>query len=265
MDTKLKCLGMAFSRNGQYLTMIGGVPDFKISIFDLTTGKLLNLPETTMPCNYKSFVEIQHNPKSENEFAILADQALYFYNVKPAFNYEQGQGADEDEDPVMNFSDSHRLDQCQFLPDDVEVLEDNPPEGPIFFTSFKWDNFNRVHLCTNTEQILQVTTRIGANGVGPKVEATLDLDSIPMTTLLTQKHLIVATENGGIFWYAVDIPYGKEDAGLILKDEINYEYQFSEKLGDNSAPASFMHYSRSHKKIVIGTRNGVLTRLDFEA
>ena len=86
-----------------------------------------------------------------------------------------------------------------------------------------------------------------------------------MTTLLTQKHLIVATENGGIFWYAVDIPYGKEDAGLILKDEINYEYNFSEQLGENSAPASFMHYSRSHKKIVIGTRNGVLTRLDFEA
>jgi hypothetical protein len=112
MDTKLKCLGMAFSRNGKYLTMIGGVPDFKISIFDLSTGKLLNLPETILPCNYKSFVEIQHNPKSEDEFAILADQALYFYTVKPAFNYEQGEGGDEDEDPVMKFSDSHRLDQC---------------------------------------------------------------------------------------------------------------------------------------------------------
>jgi hypothetical protein len=50
-----------------------------------------------------------------------------------------------------------------------------------------------------------------------------------MTTLLTQKHLIVATESGGIYWYAVDIPYGKADEGLKLKgEEINYEYNFAE-------------------------------------
>jgi hypothetical protein len=103
-------------------------------------------------------------------------------------------------------------------------------------------------------------------GEGPRVEDHIDLDSVPTTTLLTQKHLIVATELGGIYWYAVDIPYGKADEGLKLKgEEINYEYNFSEQLGENSAPASFMHYSRSHKKIVIGTRNGVITRLDFEA
>jgi hypothetical protein len=68
--------------------MIGGVPDFKISIYDLNLGALLNLPETCLPCNHKSFVEIAHNPKTENEFAILADQALYFFSVKPAFTYD---------------------------------------------------------------------------------------------------------------------------------------------------------------------------------
>jgi hypothetical protein len=156
MNTKLKCLGMAFSRNGQYLTMIGGVPDFQMSIFDLHLGKLLNLPESVLPCNYKSFVEISHNPKTESEFAILADQALYFYTIKPAFTYEQGEGGmnEDEEEPMASFNDSHRIEKCEFLPDDVEVPEDNPPDGPIFFTSFKWDNFNRVHLCTNTEQIL---------------------------------------------------------------------------------------------------------------
>jgi hypothetical protein len=46
---------------------------------------MLNLPETKLPCNYKSFVEVQANPKSKDEFAILADQALYFYSLKAAF------------------------------------------------------------------------------------------------------------------------------------------------------------------------------------
>jgi len=70
-----------------------------------------------------------------------------------------------------------------------------------------------------------------------------------MTTVLTMKHLIVATEDGMINWYNVDIPYGAPDTDmcLTLKDEIAFEYQFADNLGDNSAPASFMHYSRTHK------------------
>jgi hypothetical protein len=48
-----------------------------------------------------------------------------------------------------------------------------------------------------------------------------------MTTTLTQKHLIVATEDGMINWYNVDIPYCAPDAEnycLTLKDEIAFEY-----------------------------------------
>ena len=162
INTTLKCLGMAFSRDGEYLVMIGGVPDFKISIFDLSKGQLLNLPETKLPCNYKSFVEVAYNPKSKEEFAILADQALYFYTLKPAFELvqEENNEADEDEPEMTNqLHDAHRLECVEFLPDDVPVPEDNPPDGPIFFTSFKWDNYGRVHLCSNTEQILQVTSK----------------------------------------------------------------------------------------------------------
>ena len=180
---------------------------------------MLNLPETKLPCNYKSFVEVQANPKSKDEFAILADQALYFYNLKAAFQQVEQNNEDE-EGPQYDFEDAYRLEMVQFLPDDVPVSDDNPPDGPIFFTSFKWDNYNRVHLCSNTEQILQVTSR------QPHVEQTLDLQAVPMTTALTQKHLIVATEDGMINWYNVDIPYGdpNSDQCLTLKDEIAYEY-----------------------------------------
>jgi hypothetical protein len=38
MDTTLKAQGMAFSRDGKYLVILGGLPDFRISIFDLDKG-----------------------------------------------------------------------------------------------------------------------------------------------------------------------------------------------------------------------------------
>jgi len=37
-DTTIKVVEMVFSRDGKYLLMIGGIPDFKISIFDLETS-----------------------------------------------------------------------------------------------------------------------------------------------------------------------------------------------------------------------------------
>lgn len=45
MQTTLKCLSMAFSRDGKYLLMIGGLPDFNISIYDLENKKLLTLAD----------------------------------------------------------------------------------------------------------------------------------------------------------------------------------------------------------------------------
>jgi uncharacterized protein with WD repeat len=40
-DTKVKVVDMAFSRDGKYLVVIGGIPDFKITIFDLDGDKKL--------------------------------------------------------------------------------------------------------------------------------------------------------------------------------------------------------------------------------
>ena len=42
-DTTIKVLDMVFSRDGRYLLMVGGIPDFRISIYDLDSGKKLNL------------------------------------------------------------------------------------------------------------------------------------------------------------------------------------------------------------------------------
>ncbi len=50
IDTTVKAIEMVFSRDGKYLLIIGGVPDFKISIFDVESAKKLVLPDTKLPC-----------------------------------------------------------------------------------------------------------------------------------------------------------------------------------------------------------------------
>lgn len=50
IDTTVKVIEMVFSRDGKYLLIIGGVPDFKISIFDVESAKKLVLPDTKLPC-----------------------------------------------------------------------------------------------------------------------------------------------------------------------------------------------------------------------
>jgi len=56
MDTAVKCIGMAFSRNGKFLIMIGGVPDFRISVYDIEQSKKLVFPETKLPCKPEEFL-----------------------------------------------------------------------------------------------------------------------------------------------------------------------------------------------------------------
>lgn len=41
MKTTLRCVGLAFSRDGKYLLIIGGLPDFNITIYDLESKKYL--------------------------------------------------------------------------------------------------------------------------------------------------------------------------------------------------------------------------------
>jgi hypothetical protein len=50
IDTTVRVIGMAFSRCGNYLVLVGGVPDFRISIFDVENNKKLVMPESKLPC-----------------------------------------------------------------------------------------------------------------------------------------------------------------------------------------------------------------------
>jgi WD40 repeat protein len=72
MDTTVKCIAMAFSRDGRYLLMVGGVPDFRISIFDVENNKKLVIPDTKLPCKPEEFVSAKFNPSNKSNFAILS-------------------------------------------------------------------------------------------------------------------------------------------------------------------------------------------------
>ena len=162
MDTTVKCIGMAFSRCGKYLLMIGGVPDFKISIFDIENNKKLVIPETKLPCKPEEFLSAKFNPQNRNQFAVLAQSCLYTYNVFPAYDVTE-----TGEQKILG--ESFRLEH-------TEYKDENPD---LTFTKMIWDPYNRVHICTDMALLIQVDPK------NSKLEYQLSLNARPVCCLLT--------------------------------------------------------------------------------
>ena len=45
----------------------------------------------------------------------------------------------------------------------------------------------------------------------PHVEQTFEIGSVPHTSLSTQKHMIISTDDGSIKWYKIEPPYESPD------------------------------------------------------
>lgn len=103
----------------------------------------------------------------------------------------------------------------------------------------------------------------------PKIEQTLDLESVPLTTVLTQKHMIIAQEDGIINWYSIEMPatLDSPETCITLFQKIDKEYRFLEQLGDKTADEfnCYATYSKSYEKLIIGTNKGVLAILPVKA
>lgn len=73
--------------------MIGGIPDFRISIFDVEAGKMLSIkPEAKLPCKTSAYLKAKFNPVNDREFAILSTNAVYFYKVVEGFEGQLVEG-----------------------------------------------------------------------------------------------------------------------------------------------------------------------------
>ena len=133
---------MVFSRDGRYLLMIGGIPDFRISIFDLEQNKKLNLTldSSKLPCKDGDYRKAKFNPQNGREFAILSSTCVYFYKI------HQGYEVTDQEDQKY-LGESERL----------SFLEYRNQENPeLVFTTFIWDQYKRVHVCTDMPMLIQV-------------------------------------------------------------------------------------------------------------
>lgn len=135
-------------------------------------------------------------------------------------------------------------------------------DASVHFTALTWDSFNRVLLCTNQKKLFHVTT------TNPHIGYTLDLQSVPLSSVMTPKHILVSESNGMINWYRIEQPYDNpnlkpEEKFLKIFDDIDKQYNFKEQLPEEAeSPASFMTYTKSHQNLLIGTSNGVLSLLN---
>ena len=193
---------MAFSRDGKYLLIIGGLPDFNITIYDLESKKYLITEEHKL--KYRNdFLSVKFNPRSKNEFCILTQQKIQFFTILPAFQFlEGGDGASNEADSDnggSNFVDAWRYDIQEFDAMDIPVVEGQ--DASVIFTGLTWDSYNRVMLSTNQKKLFQVTSK------NPHIGKTLDLQSIPLSSLMTPKHIIVSETNGLINWYRIEQPF----------------------------------------------------------
>lgn len=272
MNTTLRSSAMSFSRDGDYLLIVGGVPDFNISIYDIKNQQFIKTPTTKLPFKHSQLRGAQFNPRTHEEFAILSDSKIYFYTLKHAFmKGDPPAQQNEDEQEIFELKESFRFDVTEYSAAQVPVHD----EVPVVFSSFKWDMWNRVHLCTNKTKLLQISSRDT-----PSLEQELDVKAIPLTTLMTLKNIIVSTDDGKLTWYRVEQPYENSDGTVdssmcikMLEDQIDQSYDFFEAMSkacnesevNGGYPAAYIKYSRAYQQIIIGTQNGVLCKLTCAA
>ena len=193
---------------------------------------------------------MKFNPRSKNEFCILSEQKVQFYQILPAFQFLDGNEAqamnDGDSDAGgQNFIDAWRFEIEEFDAVDVPVSDDN--DARVSFTSLTWDAQNRILLCTNQRKLFHVTSR------SPHIGKTLDLNSIPVCTVTTPKHFIVSEMSGQINWFKIEHPFDNakpEEKFITIYDDIDKQYNFKAKLAEITeeaeSPASYMVYTKSH-------------------
>lgn len=230
--------------------MIGGVPDFRISVYNLETSKKVVIPETKLPCKPEEFLSAQFNPSNRNHFAILSQTCFYNFNIHPAFD-------------VTEKKEANIL--CQSFRLEHQTWKDENPE--TVFSKFIWDQYGRCHICCDTPQLIQLDAKT------QKVENTVNLSSRCVTAILTQKHMIVSLEEGLMQWLKIELPeivINEKDAAdqsLKVLEEVEQEWTFNVQIGESNIPdfITHMHYTRSYKHLVMGTETGIFGTLAVEA
>lgn len=127
-DSTVRLLDMTWSRDGRYLLMIGGIPDFRISIFDTENNKKLTIkPDVKLPCKASEYRRTKFNPVNDHEFAILTQNAVYFFTMVEGFEGQlvEGGGQHMDEQQQDEDREHYEVDQHERL-SFIEYRPENP-------------------------------------------------------------------------------------------------------------------------------------------
>lgn len=124
MQTTLRSSAMSFSRCGNFLLIVGGVPDFTISIYDIKAQQFIKTPMTKLPFKHSQLRNAAFNPRSSEEFAILSDTKVYFYTLKHAFMQKDRQPNAEDSEQEFELKESFRYDVTEFAASSVPVTDE---------------------------------------------------------------------------------------------------------------------------------------------
>lgn len=76
---------MAYSRDGQFLAVLSGRPDFTVTIIDIQAGRQLDEIELKLPHKGSDHVKIKFSPDDSKHFAILSRHDITFYTLEPAY------------------------------------------------------------------------------------------------------------------------------------------------------------------------------------
>lgn len=79
---------MAYSRDGLFLAVVTGRPDFSVIIYDIQQNRELEEVTLKLPHKASEHVKIKFSPEDSKHFAILSRTDITFYTLERAFDLQ---------------------------------------------------------------------------------------------------------------------------------------------------------------------------------
>ncbi len=83
-----ECLDMAYSRDGLFLAVVSGRPDFTVTIYDIVGNRELEEIHLKLPHKASEHIKIKFSPDNSKDFVILSRRDITFYTLERAFDLE---------------------------------------------------------------------------------------------------------------------------------------------------------------------------------
>lgn len=223
---------MDFSRDGNYLAVVGGLPDYNLTVYDTELGVQLRGINEKLPD--KNVKKLLFKPDNSNCFALLCDNGFFVYEIE--------QGGDHENSEVVV---SYKL-RCKSL------------EQNIIANDILWDRQGRLLALDKVglRIVIYNTKQENLIEIGQK-----DLPAEPLAILLTQTQLIVSLADSTLKWYEYSYEHegNKKDIGSTIGKEPEQE------VTTDKGAFCYMVYNNQMTKILATTADNMIYTIPSEA